>query len=337
VRFLLLIETFISKIGTYLPRTPLVRAPDKLGREEGITALVAVKNEPWIESSLLSIKDLVDEIVVVDSSTVDIKNLIDKLIRQGLNIKYVRAKPNYTEQTMTTINLSTKKWLLRWDADLIAYMSGKQDMKKLKNVLINLDTKKYHAIWFNLLNVDFDLFHTGNKLHREAYLFSYSPVLSKPKSRLARFLINLIFKMRSLKPPRLPFMPLPVWYNRIILDDVFALHLRSVKPMNSLLERTIWDAWALATDETKAKYSNSYDKFYEDTKNTATGQRSVLRLNLIKGRLVPFEKETFGYPVALNSWIKENLGMEITQTTGFNKKIKSFLYEYGEKTKEGVQ
>ncbi|BES82372.1 hypothetical protein PABY_19390 [Pyrodictium abyssi] len=52
----------------------------KEGKQEGITAMVCTFNEEeWIELSLLSIKEIVDEYIVIDSSFDNTPHIIERL------------------------------------------------------------------------------------------------------------------------------------------------------------------------------------------------------------------------------------------------------------------
>jgi hypothetical protein len=316
------IQSHISGVYSHTPNIGLRTTADQNNRGDGISALVTIRNEPWIEPSLLSIKDLVDEFVIVDSSTYDISSTIKKLKKAGLNIKYSKAKGNYPKQVQTALNQSTKKWILRWDGDLIAYTSGKGDIKKLKDLISGLDPKKYYAISFGLFNLDFDLFHTERLNHREAYLFTFSPHLLKKKSFLKSTAIKAYCKLKSTLPPRIHFMPLPLWYKKINLDSTVALHLRTVKSKERILECPCQPLWGLESDEFRAKFSNSYEKFVQHMQETGLGEKFIARIQ--KG-LQPFDHKKYGYPQTLTGWLSENLNLKIENTNEFNTTIRKFL------------
>ena len=63
-----MVRRCLNIIFQKLPFLGLVRTSNT--RKQGISALMRVKNEvDWVELSVLSIKDFVDEIIIVDSST----------------------------------------------------------------------------------------------------------------------------------------------------------------------------------------------------------------------------------------------------------------------------
>jgi hypothetical protein len=48
-----------------------------------------------------------------------------------------------------------------WDADVIAYTSGPNDIMQLKRFLLNLDPKIFYRVNLGFLYLDGDLFHIG--------------------------------------------------------------------------------------------------------------------------------------------------------------------------------
>ncbi|UCE95908.1 MAG: hypothetical protein JSV51_09465, partial [Candidatus Bathyarchaeota archaeon] len=56
-------------ISNYAKRIHIVPAPFKLRRKKGVSAIIHARDEPWMEPCLLSISDVVDEIIVVDASS----------------------------------------------------------------------------------------------------------------------------------------------------------------------------------------------------------------------------------------------------------------------------
>ncbi|MBW3005632.1 hypothetical protein KY344_02420, partial [Candidatus Woesearchaeota archaeon] len=183
--------------------------------------------------------------------------------------------------------------------------------------------KKYYGVLFNLANVDIDLFHTAYPpLHREVYLFSYSNILKKPKPFLNRIIIKFLFKIRGREPPRRPFLPLPLWYNKIVLNDVMAMHMQTVKSKERLLERPHMLEWNKASQEFKKKYNCSFDTFFEHTKKSKKGE---IFIEQTQKNLRLFDRNKYNYPDILKKWIKDKLHTEIKQTKDFDKKLRNFL------------
>lgn len=326
----------LMKICSNTPYLGLVPKASDLNREEGISALVLLRNEPWIEPSLLSIKDFVDEIVVVDSSTDDTPRKVRQMADEhGLNLKYTHMKPDYSKQFEIAIKMSTREWLLKWDGDFIAYLSGRRDIRRLKDVIEKFPKEKYYFVEFPIFQVDLDLFHMPkDPYHTEAYLFKYSPFLverSHPNARVLRRYLRTAIK--KTLPPRGPHVPFPYWYERIALTQVFIMHLRSVKSPLRLLERRYQAYWALMKLEVKRKYSNSFEKYVQycmkrdfNEENVEEAAQRYAEKLMRAWNLVPYNIEVYGdYPVVLKHMIKRTLKTDIEQTKEFRDKLMRYL------------
>ncbi|MEM0218632.1 MAG: hypothetical protein QW425_03805, partial [Desulfurococcaceae archaeon] len=80
VSLIVLARRFLGRRGTFLLRTVLSELTyrmgffyeyaDSVGRKNGISAVMCLYNEEdWVKPAMLSLKELVDEYVVVDSSS----------------------------------------------------------------------------------------------------------------------------------------------------------------------------------------------------------------------------------------------------------------------------
>lgn len=319
----------LKKICSCAPLLGLVPKADNIGRDEGISAVVLVRDEPWLEPSILSVQDIADEIIIVDCSKKDITPKVRELRSKGLNIKFARSEIDITKQLRKAIELSSKKWILKWDSDFVAYKSGERDIKKLKNIIQGLPPEKYYHIKFNVVNVVLDFFHTSKPFIRESYLFTYSDALLKPRP-INRLLYKMFLKLKKKMPPRHPYLPFPFWYNKLVLDDVFIMHV-NIKPRQRLFERKSQARWALVPDNIKqSKYMGSYDFYVKEFANqkwsadieTAKG----LFIESLKKELKPFKTELYGdYPEILKQWVNETFGSEIKPTEEFSQKLSDFL------------
>ena len=77
--------------------------------------MVCTYNESdWIELSLLSIKDLVDEYIVVDNSTDETPEIIKQVTREhGLNVKIYRIPwGDLVKARSIALKESSYKWIL---------------------------------------------------------------------------------------------------------------------------------------------------------------------------------------------------------------------------------
>lgn len=321
-------------ICSYAPCWGVIPKPEKYNRKEGISALILLRNEPWIEPSILSIKDIVDEYIIVDCST---DNTPKKIVRiknqENLNLKYVHIEPDYHKQMKIAIKLSSRKWLLRWDGDFIAYKSGIRNIKKIKDIIQSLSKCRYYFIEFSVLNTEFDLLHVEKTpCHSEAYLFNYSPSLNKISFvRKLRSMIRRIITKRL--PPRAPYLPFPLWYKRIALDKTFAMHLRTVKSPLRLLERKYQTYWGLLSSKEKQLFANSFNEYvnYRVKKefNMDDAKSASLKYinNMIRSKkLLMYDSDVWGnYPEILNKYIKNKIGVNILNNDDFKNKLIEFL------------
>jgi hypothetical protein len=98
-----------------------------------ISANIVCNNEKyWIKDSILSIVNLVDEIIYVDDRTSDGSlNIVEELSKIHKNIKIFRYEEhglkNLGDLKNFALKVSKNEFVIRWDADFIAY----DDIEKL--------------------------------------------------------------------------------------------------------------------------------------------------------------------------------------------------------------
>jgi len=302
----------LRKFCSIAPYLGLVPKANTLGRKPGISALVRIRNEPWIEPSLLSIKDFADEIIVVDSSTDDTPKKVKNVMKEyGLDVQYVHKMCGMVEQFEIALRKSTRGWLLKWDGDFIGYVHR---LRKLKKFIMNLPPDKYYLIEFPLINIDVDLFHVMKNAfpyHIEGYLYRYSPLIHFTISRKGKWKGETIGY--HVGPHE--FFGWPKFYEKIFLGDVYVMHLRTVKPPRRLLERRYQTIWI--REKNKEKYSYSFEEYlkacvkrdYGTEDLTEAGQ---ILLENLKEELIPYSKEIYGdYPEILKNYVKKESNIEL--------------------------
>ena len=98
-----------------------------------ISANIVCNNEKyWIRESILSIVNIVDEIIYVDDRTTDGSlNIVEELSVKYNNIKIFKFEDhnltNLGDLKNFALSVSTNDFVIRWDADFIAY----DDINKL--------------------------------------------------------------------------------------------------------------------------------------------------------------------------------------------------------------
>lgn len=143
-----------------------------------ITANIVCKNEQyWIRESILSIVNLVDEIIYVDDNSTD-KSLeyVKQLAIEHSNIKIFTHEDHKLKDLGDLKNFalsqSKNEFVIRWDADFIAY----DDIYNLFEFCIN-HSERYDAYVLKGPNLSGDIYHQPKDkdyFGPECYLFRKS-------------------------------------------------------------------------------------------------------------------------------------------------------------------
>lgn len=149
---------------------------EKPSRPDGVSAITLSYNEEdWIRYSLLSIKDFVDEFIVMDSSTDNTPNIVKELIeKERLNIRYYYVPPgNIAETRNRALELSRYKWILVWDPDFVLFDDS---INTLREVIESLDPNKHYLVYWPWITICGDLCHvcSENPYHIEHWMYTYS-------------------------------------------------------------------------------------------------------------------------------------------------------------------
>lgn len=276
-------------------------------RNEGISALVRTHNESWIEPSLKSIDNYVDEIVIVDSSTDNTTNKINS-IKNSLtsDIIHVEEELDLHKASNLAIELSNREWLLKWDGDFIA--RSDEDISIIFDEIRDCD--KYLVISFPLLSFVGDLNHVqGDRIfHIEPWLFRHSNAVSYNKSSL--------FGMEFLSYPVSKYV-------KTYIDEAQGIHLHSVKPPKHYMMMRYQARWQFLSNEEKQRYDSMHDYLSEvvieevdsiETEADIRKRGEELIRNQIENAY-PFNKgEYFELPQELVEYIDEKEDLEYLLT-----------------------
>ena len=295
---------------SFAPRLGIVPKASKF-REKGISAFIRVKDEEyWIRPCILSIKDYVEEILVIDNGSVD--GTLDKVGRLRHEVStpiriYSLPGADYCEISNLGIKESKYNWLLKWDADFIAHTDGPMRFDNLRNYLFSLDQCRYHMIFMNIVNLAGDLWHqpkrdssyirSSGPIHREAYLWSFSP-----KMRYVWKDYNGISKTESLL--------FPPYYRFLQWPELSVFHVGGVRSIERMLADHFWGAW-------KLKYAKNKEESIPDREAFAwqsaeqlfhtSKEEIILRkfFDLLKTEFVPYDKQKYGpHPEWLSSYLE---------------------------------
>ncbi len=280
-------RNFLVDLCSLSELVPSATLSDKL---EGISALVRVKNEEWwIEPSLLSIKDLVSEYVIIDSSTDNTTRIIEDIKEKwGLNINHIiDFDENIVNLSNKGFKLTNYKWVLRWDGDFIA----KEEMPfTIRELIGSLNVKRFYVIYWPHICLDGDLYHQnlGETLQFEHWLSKYSP-----RSVFVQI------------PHGFEYMRVPFYYaKRLTIDKPLSFHLRSVKPPKRLLFRKYWQELFerdLIGKINLEKYVQNRILEEYNTKNIEEASRIYFKDYL--GKLTLYNRSKYGdYPKILKEY-----------------------------------
>lgn len=201
-------------------------SPPSRYRPFGVSALVWSRNErEWIRASMLSVAEIVDEYVVIDSSDDDTPDIaVETASELGKKIRIIKIPPTFRMDIIGNLALrySTYRWLLKWDPDFILH---EKFVPLLKWLIRKLDEiGLYFAVkWSHIcLEIDLEHYDPRNYLHKEAWLFTYSP------------------KLRYFMDGWMERLYIPPWYARIEVPRPISFHMRTVKDPVRLLLRKYW-------------------------------------------------------------------------------------------------
>ncbi len=202
-------------------------------KPEGITAMVCTYNEEdWVDISLLSIKDLVDEYIVVDSSTDNTSQKILELKeKHKLPIRLYRIGAG---DLVSARNLVLKearyRWILLWDADFVATQRLVEKVRELTRQLPK--DKCFLVYWKMVLLCGTPLHVCRNRYHVEHWMFTWSSKLR----------YKWLDSVESL------FAPLYL-YRVIYIDEPLGFHLSYVRSPKRLAMKMIWWRFKREADE----------------------------------------------------------------------------------------
>lgn len=238
VSMIVLARRILGRRGTFLLRnvvsslayyTGFYEYADSTGRLNGISALMCTYNEEdWIEPAILSIKDLVDEYVVVDSSSDSTPEIIENVReKHGLSIKLLKTPPgDFIKARITALKNSSYKWLLFFDADMVLH---EQAVKIIRSLVDGLNPRKHYAVYWKYLLLCGDIYHLCSEepYHIEHWLITYSNRLRYKYLDYGRGLVMDYLEM----PLRL--------YKPIFIDKVLGVHLTRVRSPEKLAVKHI--------------------------------------------------------------------------------------------------
>ncbi len=205
--------------------------PPATFRPPGVSAMLIAKNEAeWAETSVLSILNFVDEVVVADHGSEDgtgeILESVERARPGSIRLLKFTAEP-FHDALNTMVSHCKYSWILRFNLDFIARTSGPSSIANLVAVLRRLDRARYFCISLSGIALDGDLHHQfpNRRDPYEPLVFTYSPWLRYGVSG------------------RWETLHVPWFYEKIALPDSYYFHMRSVKSRRRMLQKLYWSHW----------------------------------------------------------------------------------------------
>ena len=112
-----------------------------MARKTLSVVLATYNEEANLASCLYSVKDIADEIVIVDGSSTD--KTVEIAKKFNTKIKITTNKSNFHINKQMAIDMATKDWILQLDGD--EYVSPEQT-KEIKEIL-EKDPKEFNGYW----------------------------------------------------------------------------------------------------------------------------------------------------------------------------------------------
>jgi glycosyltransferase involved in cell wall biosynthesis len=283
-------DSLVIKIRGALSNLPKLKIVAKPIRKDGIAFLIPVKNEErWIKPCLLSIIDVADEIIVVDSSTEDkTTEIVGSLAKQHDKIKHIRfywEGNNAIVLSRHIALMSTQsKWIFDWEADQIVKT---EDLLVWVDRLKRLDKNKYYMIDLPRLNFTCDLQHLykPSPLGYQGRIFTWSPQL--------RYILDQRWNrgQERLAGDSIWGQRLPPWYALLRWHEPYIYHL-NIKSPKRMLERTYWENYMKNSEGYKTL--EEYAKYRVSKQNMTMEQAQEKFMSGILENTVPYDKEKYG-------------------------------------------
>ncbi len=272
-----------------LPKLGLVKKPRY--HKDGVTFIIAVKDEEmWIKPCILSIQDVADEIIVVDSSIEDnTTKIVDSLAERNDKIKHMRFYWQEANAFALSLHLglvsANYKWIFKWDSDLVA--KSTESLKEWLGRLKQFDKNRYYGIDVPRINLEGDLQHQPKDCPIGAYeirLFTWSPEL---KWALKDNYVEQV-SGDSIWGHRFP-----PWYNLQRWHEPYIFHC-NIKSSKRMLMRMFWGAYMIKRDPqfhsleeyTAYRVRNDWNMSMEEAQKKAIAESQK--------KLLPYDKARFG-------------------------------------------
>lgn len=308
------LHELVRLLASYAPLAGL--APEPEPRPNGISALVRVRgDEEWIEPCLRSVRAFADEAVVLDNGAApDTRESLARVAGELGGFLRLESCPDLDFVTLSNrgLALARYRWLIRWDADFVAYTSGPHDIRGLRRYLLDLDPRRYYLVYVRAAEVAGDLFHQFPDL-RDRYdgqAAVWSAALryvaigrTLPVERLAT--PDRVLRNGGTVRHTLEALATPRYYRVTRWPAPAYLHV-NVKSGRRLLLRHFWLEWLDASRRAPAPPLDEYVR-RRVREEWGLGDLDAAERAYVTAyckRLVPFDAARYGpYPDALTAYL----------------------------------
>ena len=262
-------------------------------RKDGISAIVRVYNErEYIEASLNSIKDFVNEIIVVDTGSND--DSIDILNELSHKISHLKVfnyyNRNLWEFSNFALSKTSYKWILKWDADFIAIEENENWFSEFKKWLYKLDNNRYYYINPTLIELMGDFHHQfyNVKFRKDIEIFTYSEEIKYVS--IERWIENPI-KIENCNKKlhvKMEAVKIPKFYKILEYNRPIGFHL-NIKSAERHLEGYFYLQWLAEKENTKEDiYSYMIRKIKEEWNISDIKLAAKFYMNYLIKNLEPY-------------------------------------------------
>ncbi|MDP6908200.1 MAG: glycosyltransferase family A protein [Flavobacteriales bacterium] len=285
--------------------------------KNGICAVVSAKNEAYIiPFCLKSLLGIVDQIVCIDNGSDDgtLQVMQDFKTRFGDRIEVdVLEMPGALLGDCRNAGLehTRYKWHLRWDADMVCRNSGPDDMKLLRQEVLNNDRPR--TIQLPRTNLRGDFHHTRKNL----------PAIDPGEPILVRFGKDI----KYVEYGKFDVIKVPFYYAIEKQKKRYYFHCEGLKSDDNLIYRRQYFEWREAfnmhTDASRPSEIFNFELFKKNwcEKEFETTDTKELKWRFQRefcNRLEKIDEQLFGeYPDVLKAEMKnENTRFEVVLKNG---------------------
>jgi glycosyltransferase involved in cell wall biosynthesis len=278
----------IRNVASVLPKLGLVKKPRF--HKDGVSFIVPVKDEEqWIEASILSIIDVADEIIVVDSSIEDnTTKIVQSLAAKYSKIKHVRfywqGANAFALSCHIGLTCTSYRWVFKWDSDYVA--KSTEAMKQWRGRLDKLDKNRYYVIDVPRVNLEVDLQNQPKNCPfgiYEARIFTWSPELhwSLKDNSWEQISGDSIWGHRF-----------PPWYKILRWHEPYIFHC-NIKTPKRMLMRMFWDfqinrdpRFSSLEEYTRFHVKQDWNMTFEEAQKKA--------MEICRAGVIPYDKAKYG-------------------------------------------